>query len=124
MNMSISTLIVLLLIGFSAGILSGLIGVGGGIIVIPSLIYILGMSQHDAQGTSLAILLPPIGLMAVLNYYKSGHVNLYFALVIAIAFFFGSYFGAKYAINLPASTLKKIFAIFLLLFGLKLLFEK
>ncbi len=122
--MSISTLIVLLLIGLVAGVLSGLIGIGGGIIIIPALIYILGMSQHDAQGTSLAILLPPIGLMAVYSYYKAGHVNLYFAAVIAIAFFFGSYFGAKYAVNISVSTLKKVFAVFLLLFGLKLLFEK
>lgn len=122
--MTVSTFIILILIGFSAGVLGGLVGVGGGIIIIPSLVYILGMSQHEAQGTSLAILLPPIGLMAVYSYYKSGYVNLYFAAIIAVAFFFGSYFGAKYAVNIPASTLKKVFAFFLLAFGIKLLFEK
>lgn len=124
MNMTVSTFIILVLIGFSAGVLGGLVGVGGGIIIIPSLVYILGMSQHEAQGTSLAILLPPIGLMAVYSYYKAGYVNLYFAVIIAVAFFFGSYFGAKYAVDIPASTLKKVFAVFLLAFGIKLLFEK
>ena len=122
--MTIFTIIILVLVGLLAGAFSGLVGVGGGIIIIPALLYILGMSQHDAQGTSLAILLPPIGLMAAYTYYKAGHVNVYYAIIIAITFFIGSYFGAKYAIQLPAHSLKKIFAIFLLIFGLKLLFEK
>ncbi len=122
--MTTFTLIILVIVGLVAGAFSGLVGVGGGIIIIPALLYILGMSQHDAQGTSLAILLPPIGLMAAYTYYKAGHVNVYYAAIIAITFFIGSYLGAKFAIQIPAITLKKIFAIFLLLFGLKLLFEK
>lgn len=122
--MTLFTIFILVIVGLIAGAFSGLIGVGGGIIIIPALLYILGMSQHDAQGTSIAILLPPIGLMAAYTYYKAGHVNVYYAAIIAVTFFIGSYFGAKYAIQLPAYSLKKIFAIFLLLFGLKLLLEK
>jgi uncharacterized membrane protein YfcA len=122
--MTLFTILILMVVGLFAGAFSGLVGVGGGIIIIPALLYILGMSQHDAQGTSMAILLPPIGLMAAYTYYKAGHVNVYYAAIIAATFFVGSYFGAKYAIQLPAYSLKKIFAIFLLILGLKLLFEK
>ena len=93
--MSIGTLIILLLVGFAAGILSGLVGVGGGIIIVPALVYFVGLSQHSAQGTSLALMLPPIGILAAMNYYKSGMLNVKYALIIAIAFVIGGYFGVQ-----------------------------
>lgn len=122
--MSIQTVLILIIIGLFAGSFSGLVGIGGGIIIIPMLIYFLGFTQHQAQGTSLAIMLPPIGLMAVYQYYKAGHVNLTYAMIIAGAFFIGGYFGAKYAVKVPQDILKKIFGVFLLLVALKTIFWK
>ncbi len=124
MKMSIQTVIILIIIGLLAGSFSGMVGIGGGVIIIPMLIYFLGFSQHQAQGTSIAIMLPPIGLMAAYQYYKAGQVNLMYALVIAVAFFIGGYFGAKYAVKIPQEYLKKIFGIFLLLVALKTIFGK
>ncbi len=122
--MSIQTVFILVIIGLLAGSFSGLVGIGGGVIIIPMLIFFLGLTQHEAQGTSLAIMLPPIGFMAAFQYYKSGHVNLMYALIIAIAFFIGGYFGAKYAVKVPQDILKKIFGVFLLLIALKTIFGK
>ncbi len=86
------TLIILISIGLAAGVLGGMVGLGGGIIIIPALIMLLGLGQKEAQGTSVAIMLPPIGILAVLNYYKAGYVNVKFALVIALAFILGGSF--------------------------------
>lgn len=117
-------IIILLLTGLVAGGLSGVLGIGGGIIVIPALVIILGYSQQMAQGTSLALLLPPIGLFAVLNYYKEGFVDLKAAGIMILAFLVGSYFTSKFAVSLDESILKKIFAVFLLFYAIKLFFEK
>lgn len=122
--MSLQTVVILIIIGLFAGSFSGLVGIGGGVIIIPMLIFFLGLTQHEAQGTSLAIMLPPIGFMAAFQYYKAGHVNLMYALIIAIAFFIGGYFGAKYAVKMPQDVLKKIFGVFLLLIALKTIFGK
>ena len=124
MKMSIETLLILIAIGLFAGAFSGMVGIGGGVIIIPALVYFLGFSQHQAQGTSLAIMLPPIGLMAAYQYYKSGHVNLTYAIIIASAFFIGGYFGAKYAVKMPQDILKKVFGVFLILVALKTIFGK
>ncbi len=124
MKMSIQIILILIIIGLLAGSFSGLVGIGGGVIIIPMLVYFLGFSQHQAQGTSLAIMLPPIGLMAVYQYYKAGHVNLTYAMIIAGAFFIGGYFGAKYAVKVPQDILKKIFGVFLLFVALKTIFGK
>ncbi|MEI6346922.1 MAG: sulfite exporter TauE/SafE family protein [Bacteroidota bacterium] len=122
--MSVETLLILIAIGLFAGAFSGMVGIGGGVIIIPALVYFVGFSQHQAQGTSLAIMLPPIGLMAAYQYYKAGHVNLTYALIIASAFFIGGYFGAKYAVKMPQDLLKKIFGVFLILVALKTIFGK
>lgn len=122
--MNIQTVLILIVIGLMAGSFSGLVGIGGGVIIIPMLVYFLGFSQHQAQGTSLAIMLPPIGFMAAYQYYKSGHVNITYALIIASAFFIGGYFGAKYAVKIPHDLLRKIFGIFLLFVALKTIFGK
>jgi len=124
MKMGIQTLLLLVIIGLLAGSFSGMVGIGGGVIIIPMLVYFLGFTQHQAQGTSLAIMLPPIGLMAAYQYYKAGNINITYAAIIALAFFIGGYFGAKYAIRIPQDILKKIFGVFLLLVALKTIFGK
>lgn len=122
--MSVSTLLVLLLIGVVTGVMAGMLGIGGAIIMIPAMVFLLGFSQQMAQGTSLAVMLPPIGIFAAYNYWKAGHVNITFALILAGAFIVGSYFGSKIALNLPQTLLKKIFGILLLLVAAKMLFAK
>jgi uncharacterized membrane protein YfcA len=124
MNMSVSTVIILLVIGTITGIMAGMLGVGGGIVAIPALVMIMGLSQQTAQGTSLAMMLPPVGILAVYNYYKAGHVDFRFAILLAIAFIAGSYFGSKFAIAIPQLLMKKIFGIVLLLVSIKMLFFK
>jgi uncharacterized membrane protein YfcA len=123
-TMSFTTILILILIGLIAGSFSGLIGIGGAILIIPALMYFMQMNQISAQGTSLAIMLPPVGLMAVLNYYKAGAVNLKYATIIAIAFFIGGYFGSKLAVNLNQEILKKIFAFVLIGLAIKILWSK
>ncbi|KAA3650232.1 MAG: sulfite exporter TauE/SafE family protein [Bacteroidetes bacterium] len=121
--MDLSTLLILIVIGLLAGLLSGLIGVGGGIIIVPALVYFLGLSQHMAQGTSLALMLPPIGILAAMNYYKAGELNVKYAIVIALAFIVGGYFGSKISIDVISETLmKKLFGIILLVTAIKILF--
>lgn len=121
--MSISTLVILLIIGILAGILSGMIGVGGGIIIVPALVYFLGMSQHGAQGTSLALMLPPIGILAAMNYYKAGNLNLKYALIIATAFIIGGYIGSKLSLTyISEGMMKKIFGSIMLVAAIKLIF--
>jgi len=118
------TVLILIVIGLMAGVFSGIFGVGGAVIMIPALVYFLSMDQHTAQGTSLAVMLPPIGLLAAYNYYKAGQVNIWYALIIAVFFIIGGYFGSKIALNLPDNLMKKIFGVFLLLTALKLIFSK
>ncbi len=122
--MSVTTLLILLLVGVVTGFMAGMLGIGGAIIMVPALIYILGFSQHMAQGPSLAVMLPPIGIIAAYNYWKAGQVDIKVAIILIITFLLGSYFGSKLAINLPQATLKKIFAILLLLVATKMLFTK
>ena len=122
--MSISMLLILLGIGIITGVMAGMLGIGGAIIMTPALLYFMGFSQHMAQGTSLAVMLPPIGIIAAYNYYKAGEVNIKFALILAAAFLLGSYFGSRYALTLPQAVLKKIFGVLLLLVAAKMLFSK
>lgn len=124
MKMSISAFLILLAIGLAAGFLSGIAGVGGGVIVIPALIFALGMTQFQAQGTSLAMMIPPIGIMAAYNYYQDGQINWRYALVLAIFFVVGSYFGSKVALGTSQVVVKKGFAIFIILIGIKMLWGK
>jgi len=119
--MTTELLIILLVIGLFAGILSGLVGVGGGLIIVPALIFFLGYSQHQAQGTSLGLLLLPVGILAVLNYYNKGYIDIKVVAVMSIAFVLGGWLGSKIALRLPADTVKKIFAVFLFYSAFKLL---
>jgi len=114
----------LLLLGLLAGAFSGLVGVGGGIIMVPALVYLSGFSQHAAQGTSLAVLLPPVSLMACMVYYKSGNINVWVAVIITIGFFVGNFFGAKAAVVISPAMLKKIFAVVMIVMGVKMLVER
>jgi uncharacterized membrane protein YfcA len=114
----------LILIGLAAGFLCGMVGLGGGIILIPALMLFLAMDQRMAQGTTIAIMLPPIGFFAAFNYYKAGYVNIKYALVIAVVFMVGGYLGSKLALNLPVPLLKKIFAVVLVVVAAKMIFTK
>lgn len=122
--MNTYTIIILIIIGLAAGVLSGIAGVGGGVIVIPALIFFLGMTQFQAQGTSLAMMIPPIGLFAAINYYQKGFINWKYALILAIFFFIGGYLGSKIVLNIPQAMVKKGFAIFLLFIAIKMFFSK
>lgn len=122
--MSLTQLIILLIIGLFAGILSGVFGIGGAVLVIPALVFILGLTQHQAQGTSLAFMLPPVGILAAWNYWKDGYVNWKFALVLSLAFVVGAYLGSQYSVNLSDKTLRRIFGILLALVAFKMIFSK
>ena len=117
-------IILYLLLGLSAGIISGLIGIGGGIIIVPALVYLFGLTQHQAQGTTLALLVPPIGLLAAWTYYKHGYVNLTIARFVCIGFLVGGLLGAKIAVGLSNVILRRVFGIALLLVSLYMIFER
>lgn len=112
--MDLTTLLILLGIGLLAGVVSGFVGIGGGMIIVPALIYFLGMSQHMAQGTSLAMMLPPIGILAVLSYAQAGEWNWKYAAILAGTFIIGAHFGSKWTLRLSPTVVKFVFALFML----------
>jgi len=120
-KLSANKILILLCIGIAAGILSGMVGIGGGIIVVPALVFFLGFSQEMAQGTSLSFLILPTGIFAVMNYYQKGYVDWKVALIIASSFLLGGYIGSKIAISLNQNAVRKIFASFIILMGLGML---
>ncbi len=120
--MELQNLIIVALIGIAAGMLSGLLGLGGAIIIIPALVMFLGYSQQTAQGTALVMMVLPVGALAAYQYYKDGFVEMKPALVMAVFFFIGGYFGAKYATHIPQALLKKLFAVMLIILAIKMLF--
>ncbi|WP_315072989.1 sulfite exporter TauE/SafE family protein [uncultured Clostridium sp.] len=117
-------IIAFIAVGILAGILSGMFGVGGGIVIVPALVYLCGFSQLKAQGTSLAIMLPPVGIAAFIQYYKQGQVDVKAGILICIFLVLGSMFGAKIAHIIPISVLKKSFGILMILISLKMIFSK
>src|SRR5688572_5497739 len=122
--MSMTEILVLLAVGLAAGFLSGLVGIGGGIIIVPVLVYFFSMSQKSAQGTTLFMFLLPIGILGVYNYYKAGHVDFKLAAIMAITFVLGSYFGSKTAISLDTKMVKQIFGATIIFIGFKMLLGK
>ena len=114
----------ILLIGLVVGMISGVVGIGGGILFIPALMFMLGMDQYKAQGTSLGALLAPVGLLAFLEYYKQGHADLRVALLLAVGFFIGGYFGALVALQIPEMWLRRIFSVTLVLIAGRMWFGK
>ena len=122
--MTTTQLIILIIIGVISGMLSGIFGIGGAIIVIPALIFILGLSQHEAQGTSLAFMIPPVGILAAWNYWKAGHVNWKFALILSLTFVLGAYLGSQFSLNIPDRTLRRLFGVLMIVMAFKLIFSK
>jgi uncharacterized protein len=118
MSMTPPFVALLISIGLVTGIASGLFGIGGGILIIPALVYLAGFSQHQATGTSLAILLPPVGLAAVVEYYRHGAVDIKSGLIVAAALFVGGGIGAVLANHISGPHLKLSFGIFVLLIGI------
>lgn len=114
----------LIITGLLAGILSGFVGVGGGIIMVPAMVWLLGYSQHQAQGTSLAVLMFPVVFMAVRNYYRAGMIDPKVVVVIAVAFLAGGYFGSKWSLALPAGQVQRVFGVVMLIASFKLIFGK
>jgi uncharacterized protein len=110
--------------GLVAGILSGLLGIGGGIFVIPGLVLLMGFSQKMAQGTTLAMMIPPIGLLAAWAYYSEGNVDIKVAGLMCIGFFIGGFFGAKFATALSGVTLSRIFGVAMLVVSIKMILAK
>jgi uncharacterized protein len=121
-TMTTQTVLLLILIGLAAGVLSGMIGIGGGIIIVPALVLVLGFSQKEAQGTSLGLLLLPVGILAVLNYYKQGYIDIKVVAIMCVSFVLGGWLGSKISLSLPQETVKKVFAVVLLLVAGKMLF--
>jgi uncharacterized protein len=117
-------ILILLTVGLLAGMLSGMVGIGGGIIIVPALVYFFKFSQHQAQGTTLFMFLLPIGILGVMNYHKAGYVDYKTALIIAASFVIGSYFGSKFAISLDQRTVKQIFGVLIIILGIKMAFFK
>ena len=120
--MDIQTIIILILIGVASGVLGGMVGVGGGIIIVPALVYFLGFSQHTAQGTSLGLIMLPVGIFGVMQYYKQGHVDFKVVGILAVGFLTGSYFGSKIALSLSQESIKKLFAVLMIIIAVKMLF--
>ena len=113
-----------ILLGLVAGIFSGFFGIGGATILIPALIFFFGLSQHQAQGTTLAIMVPPIGLLAAMRYYYSGHIKLGMAAFICAGFFIGGLIGAHFVQNVSDPLLKKMFGVFLLFIAIRMIISK
>lgn len=125
--MTVATILILIIIGLSAGILSGLVGVGGGIIMVPLFVLFLGLTQHNAQGLSLAVMLPPVTFLAVYNYHTAGtggNIDWRIAVTVSILFIIGGFIGSKIALQIDQRILRKIFGVFMLLVAVKLIFTK
>jgi len=119
--MTLQTIIILLSIGLFAGMLSGFVGVGGGVIIVPALVFFLGLTQHQAQGTSLFILLLPVGILAVMNYSKTANINWSYGIVIALAFIVGGFLGSKLSLKLSPSVVKLSFGVIMAFVSFKLI---
>ncbi len=123
MDFSVTQLLILVLVGLLAGALSGFVGVGGGIIIVPAMIYFMNMNQMQAQGVSLALLMLPVGILGVMNYYKAGHIQFNYVLILAVGFVLGNYFGSKYAMKIPEHKIKFFFALLMLFVAVQMLWK-
>lgn len=121
--MTNSTLLILLSIGLGAGMLSGFVGIGGGVVIVPALVFLLGLSQHEAQGTSLFVLIMPVVFLALTNYWKTGNVNWKYGLIIAIAFIIGGFFGSKLSLKLSPQIVKLTFGLLMAYVSFQLIFS-
>lgn len=121
-KMTLTIVLLLIMIGLVAGFLSGLVGIGGGVIIVPALVVLAGFSQKLAQGTSLGILLLPVGILGVIQYYKQGYLNVNYVIIVSLAFVLGSFLGSKLALSLSEEKVKKIFALMMMAIAIKMLF--
>jgi len=115
-------IIILVAIGLAAGVLSGMFGIGGGVIMVPALVYFMSMDQHNAQGTSIGLMLLPIGILAAYNYHQDGNLNMKYGLLVAAGFVIGGYFGSKFSLGMSEVVLKKSFGVLMLGIALKMIF--
>ena len=122
--MTVNEIVSILAIGLTAGFLSGSLGIGGAIVVVPSLVFFMGLTMHQAQGTSLALMTIPVMFVAAFNYYKAGNVNFKYAAIMAITFIVGGYLGSKLSLYLPETALRKMFGVIIIFIALKLIFSK
>ncbi len=120
--MKVQEILTLILIGLAAGLLSGMFGIGGGVIMVPALVIFMGMNQHLAQGTSIGLMLLPIGILAAYNYYEQGSLNIKYGLIIAMAFVIGGYFGSKFSLGMSEPLLKRLFGVLMLILSVKIIF--
>ncbi|MBX7201718.1 MAG: sulfite exporter TauE/SafE family protein [Bacteroidia bacterium] len=122
--MGVSELLILVLIGLCAGIVSGMVGIGGGIIIVPALVFFMHLSQHKAQGVSIGMLMLPVGFMAAYNYYKAGNFDMRYSLLMGLGFIGGAFLGSKIALAIDPHTMKRIFGVFILIMALRIIFQK
>lgn len=120
--MTINEIIILICIGLAAGAFSGMFGIGGGLVMVPAMVFFLAMSQHEAQGTSLGVLVIPVAAVAAFNYYKEGELNIKYAIIIALSFIIGGYFGSKISLGMSQLFLKRTFGVLMLFMAIKLIF--
>jgi uncharacterized membrane protein YfcA len=123
-NMDLTTVIILLVIGLLAGFASGMVGIGGGVVIVPALVYFLHLSQHEAQGVSIGMLLMPVGFLAAFNYYKSGNFNFSYSAIIGLSFVLGAFLGSKVSLNIDEVFMKRIFGVVMLLLSIKMILSK
>lgn len=121
-HMSIAFIVGILVVGLLAGFMSSLIGIGGGIVIVPMLVLLFGLNQKEAQGTSLLMLSLPVALIGAYNYYKNGYANWKIALMLAATFVIGGYLGSKVVLNMDMTVVKKVFAVFMIVIAIKYLF--
>ncbi len=122
-RMTVITIAGLLALGLAAGYFSGLVGIGGGVIIVPALVLLFGFTQYAAQGTTLALLVPPVGILAVWRYFQDGYVDIRTAAIICIGFVLGGYLGGSTAVAIPQETLRKVFGGLLILLGIRMFFK-
>lgn len=115
-------MLIIIMVGVAAGLLSGLVGVGGGIVIVPALVYFLSFTQKTAQGTSLGLIMLPVGILGVLQYYKQGHVDFRVVGILAIGFLAGSYFGSRISLSMSQESVKKVFAVLMMIIAVKMFF--
>ncbi|MBS1543875.1 MAG: sulfite exporter TauE/SafE family protein [Bacteroidetes bacterium] len=121
--MTVITIAGLLALGLAAGYFSGLVGIGGGVIIVPALVLMFGFTQYAAQGTTLALLVPPVGILAVWKYFQDGYVDIRTAAIICVGFVLGGYLGGTTAVSIPQETLRKVFGGLLIVLGIRMFFK-
>lgn len=122
--MDVTTIITLMIIGVFAGFASGMVGIGGGVVIVPALVFFLAMSQHQAQGVSIGMMLMPVGFLAAYNYYKSGNFNFKYSVIIGLTFVLGAYFGSKVSLTIDQVLMKRIFGVMMLILAIKMIMTK